>query len=292
MTRYSYHPASVSLSSFSLTVNNTTYGILKTQASSNTRRVHNRKQNAKNISSKQSALNPKKSPCHCPSPYKHFTVSMGNAISVRTQNYFYTSCMAKYANITKPQVMAIRNLLVLLSQQQPSGKTSKNTNHSSPSPTSSADEGPIMIQRKHLKRAIQKVNLTKDPDHDIIDLIFTMWCTFHDSANDDVSGNLDTGVVSERNKKSSRSDQVPWYEFLISISLLACKTDTFEQSIRFTLYVVHRNHFYNSSSNSGNNSTSSKYKSQQGYISSTDAISFLQGTVCYICKIKMLACID
>jgi hypothetical protein len=205
---------------------------------------------------------------------------MGNAISATTQNYFYTSCMAKYTNITKPQVMAIRNLLVLLSQQPPSGGHAKNSNHvSSSGTTTSSNDGQIMIQRKHLKKAIHKVNLAKDPDHDIIDLIFTMWCQYDDSTSDEVQEKIGTETASPHTKRSSRSKQVPWYEFLISISLLACKTDTFEQSIRFTLYVVHRNHFYNSGSSNANNNAMSTNKSQQGYISSMDAVSFLQGTL-------------
>jgi hypothetical protein len=185
---------------------------------------------------------------------------MGNAISVKTHNHFFTSCMAKYTNITKPQVMAIRNLLVLLSQE---------------SSTSNTNDGPIMIQRKHLRKAIKKVNLTKDPDHDIIDLIFTMWCRYDGIDQIETNDNLDTENVFPPKHRAS-SKQVPWYEFLISISLLACKTDTFEQSIRFTLYVVHRNHFFNSS---GNNVAPSTNKTQQGFISSLDAVSFLQGTI-------------
>ena len=200
--------------------------------------------------------------------------------------------MAKYTNITKPQVMAIRNLLVLLSQPPPSTSSgsrnnSKNGRPSSSSPettTSTNDEPNIMIQRKHLKKAIQKVNLAKNPDQEVIDLIFTLWCQYDDSDSDEAQQeNRDKNLGSEvvlpaQCKKASRSNQVPWYEFLISISLLACKTDTFEQSIRFTLYVVHRNQFYNNNGSKGNKTAMSTNKSQQGCISSTDAISFLQGT--------------
>jgi hypothetical protein len=141
------------------------------------------------------------------------------------------------------------------------------------------NDGQIMIQRKHLRKAIQKVNLAKDPDHEIINLIFTMWCQYDDSASDDEKQEYcDREVLPPpHSKKSSKSKQAPWYEFLISISLLACKTDSFEQTIRFTLYVVHRNHFYNGNNSNGNMNTLSANKSQQGYISSTDAISFLQG---------------
>lgn len=138
-----------------------------------------------------------------------------------------------------------------------------------------------MIQRKHVLKAIQKVNLAKDPDHDIIDLIFTMWCRYNDENTDDMiksemKGTVDTAMTTPSSKSSK---QVPWYEFLISISLLACKTDTFEQSIRFTLYVVHRNHFYHSTHQNNTTATTSTNPTQHGYISSMDAISFLQGTI-------------
>ena len=185
--------------------------------------------------------------------------------------------MAKYTNITKPQVMAIRNLLVLLSQQQQQKQSSTTT-----TTTTDADDRPIMmmmIQRKQLLKAIQKVNLAKDPDHDIIDLIFTMWCQYeHVNTNEtnDIDPTRSTPQQQQQQRSSTSSSKaaVPWYEFLISLSLLACKTDTFEQSIRFTLYVVHRNHFYHTT-------TTTNLPSQQGYISSTDAISFLQGTLLF-----------
>ena len=151
--------------------------------------------------------------------HKADRTNMGNAISATTQNYFHTSCMAKYTNITKPQVMAIRNLLVLLSQPPPpsssvsNSKNSRPTSSSSISPettTSTNEEPTIMIQRKHLKKAIQKVNLAKNPDQEVIDLIFTLWCQYDDSDSDEAQQeNRDKNLGSEvvlpaQCKKASR----------------------------------------------------------------------------------------
>jgi hypothetical protein len=159
--------------------------------------------------------------------------TMGNAISVSTQTYFFTSCMAKYTRITKPQVMAIRNILVSLATVTSDKPKPRNVE-------SGTNSEPLMIRRRHLYQAVQKTNIVMDPDHDVLELLFTMW-------------------TNPENEKSKT--QVPWYEFMISISLLACKTDTLDQALRFALHVVSRNH----SSDMGR------------MISASDAIAFLNG---------------
>jgi hypothetical protein len=202
---------------------------------------------------------------------------MGNATSVTTQNYFFTSCMAKYTCITKPQVMALRNLLVVASASSQSVPTTtaknhqKNTNNTKDMNTttitkngsrrtggknisgSTPEDGPFMIQRHQLHQAMQQVNLISDPDQEVLDLLFTMWCS------------TDQG-------KQQKYLHVPWLELMISISLLACKTDSLDQALRFSLYVISRNRTVHASRT----------------VSSTDAIAFLQGKYTTYCVILLL----
>jgi hypothetical protein len=171
---------------------------------------------------------------------------MGNAISVNTQTYFFTSCMAKYTCITKPQVMAIRNILVSLAtvtiDKSKRPETVKNGSRLKQENDDARNLEPLMMRRRHLYHALQKTNIVKEPDHEVLELLFTMWT----NPEDEIS-----------------KTQAPWYEFMISLSLLACKTDTLEQALRFALHVVSRN----LSSDTGR------------MISASDAIAFLKGKV-------------
>jgi hypothetical protein len=115
---------------------------------------------------------------------------------------------------------------------------------------STPEDGPFMIQRHQLHQAMQQVNLISDPDQEVLDLLFTMWCS------------TDQG-------KQQKYLQVPWLEFMISISLLACKTDSLDQALRFSLYVISRNRTVHASRT----------------VSSTDAIAFIQGKYNVLCHL-------
>jgi hypothetical protein len=115
---------------------------------------------------------------------------------------------------------------------------------------STPEDGPFMIQRHQLHQAMQQVNLISDPDQEVLDLLFTMWCS------------TDQG-------KQQKYLHVPWLEFMISISLLACKTDSLDQALRFSLYVISRNRTVHASRT----------------VSSTDAIAFLQGKYKVLCHL-------
>jgi hypothetical protein len=181
--------------------------------------------------------------------------------------------MAKYTCITKPQVMALRNLLVVASTSssvptttaknyQKNVKNSKDMNTATitkngsrrtggkNSSGSTPEDGPFMIQRHQLHQAMQQVNLISDPDQEVLDLLFTMWCS------------TDQG-------KQQKYLQVPWLEFMISISLLACKTDSLDQALRFSLYVISRNRTVHASRT----------------VSSTDAIAFIHGKYKVLCHL-------
>lgn len=88
---------------------------------------------------------------------------------------------------------------------------------------------------------MEKTNIVAEPDQEVLHLLFTMW----------------TDPESEKSKT-----RAPWYEFMISMSLLACKTDSLDQALRFALHVATRQHVLNTCRT----------------ISASDAIAFLNGT--------------
>jgi Ca2+-binding EF-hand superfamily protein len=116
--------------------------------------------------------------------------------------------MAKYMTLSKPQVMAIRNVIM---------------------PVGSPNRG--SMNRSTVRYALTQSTVAEMPDQDVLDKLFTMW---------DVTG---CGTVSIA-------------EFVVGISILACKEDSFEQAIRFALQVADR--------------------TRSGKISSKDASIFLQ----------------
>ena len=89
------------------------------------------------------------------------------------------------------------------------------------------------IRRKTLMHALKLLIVAESPDQEVLDRLFTMWDT--------------TG-----------SGNVACAEFIVGISVLACKEDSFEQAIRFSLQVADRK--------------------RSGRISSRDANIFLQST--------------
>jgi hypothetical protein len=169
---------------------------------------------------------------------------MGNAISVTTQTYFFTSCMAKYTCITKPQVMALRNILVALSisgnEKRKNLGFVRNADGKKEDSKNAKDSELPKIRRRHLHQAMQKINIVAEPDQEVLDLLFTMWTNPEDEIT---------------------KTRAPWYEFMISVSLLACKTDTLDQALRFALHVISRRHSANTCRT----------------ISAGDAIAFLKG---------------
>lgn len=72
------------------------------------------------------------------------------------------------------------------------------------------------IKRSQFQDALNQVKVSQHPDQEVLDLLFTMW---------DLTG---TG-------------RVPCAEFIVSMSILACKEDSVEQAIRFALQVADRN---------------------------------------------------
>lgn len=104
-----------------------------------------------------------------------------------------TAAMAKYMNVTKPQIVAIRNAII---------------------PMADIDTG--LVRREHLEFALSQAKIEKELDCAVLCHLFTMW---------DEDG---------RNR-------VPCAEFIVSISVLACKEDGIEQAFRFALTVADRN---------------------------------------------------
>jgi Ca2+-binding EF-hand superfamily protein len=88
------------------------------------------------------------------------------------------------------------------------------------------------IKREQLLFAMQKAGVPETPDQHVLNLLFRMW---------DLRG---TGRVA-------------CSEFIVAISVLACKDDTVENATRFALQVADRD--------------------RTGVISSRDASAFLRG---------------
>jgi Ca2+-binding EF-hand superfamily protein len=89
------------------------------------------------------------------------------------------------------------------------------------------------IKRNNLHFALQEANVADTPDKEVLDLLFTMW---------DMTG----------------SGRVACVEFVIGLSVLACKEDAIETALRFALQVADKN--------------------RTGKISSKDASAFLRST--------------
>jgi Ca2+-binding EF-hand superfamily protein len=87
------------------------------------------------------------------------------------------------------------------------------------------------IKRNNFKYALSQAGVAETPDQEVLDLLFTMW---------DTKG----------------SGRIAFAEFMVGISVLACKEDSVEQAIRFALQVADRN--------------------RTGKISSKDASTFLR----------------
>ena len=77
---------------------------------------------------------------------------MGNAVSATTGRSLFTASMAKYMNLTKPQVMAVRNIATRLAS----------TKHGS-------------ISRRNFQYALNQAEVAKTPDQEVFNLLFTMW---------------------------------------------------------------------------------------------------------------------
>lgn len=133
---------------------------------------------------------------------------MGGAHSTTTGYSLYTAAVAKYVSVTKPQIMAVRNTLILVASPK------RGT-----------------VQREQLRHALRQAGVAPAPDADVFDLLYTMW---------DVKG----------------TNRVVGTEFMVGVSVLACKDDSIEQAIRFALQVGDRN--------------------RKGTISSNDASVFLR----------------
>lgn len=89
------------------------------------------------------------------------------------------------------------------------------------------------IKRGNFHFALQQADLAENPDQEVLDLLFTMW---------DMTG----------------SGRVAGVEFVIGMSVLACKDESIEEAIRFALEIA-----------DGNNT---------GKISSKDSIALLRST--------------
>jgi Ca2+-binding EF-hand superfamily protein len=123
---------------------------------------------------------------------------MGNTYSAKTQRTLATAAMAKYMNVNKPQLMRLRDIVL---------------------PYSKSTQG--LIERSYVEyglgKSVESNNPTsdannKDDDPKILGHLFTL---------------CDTG-----------NGQVDFLEFIVGISVLACKADSFEVAIRFALRVL------------------------------------------------------
>lgn len=130
---------------------------------------------------------------------------MGNTYSATTQRSLATAAMAKYVHLTKPQLMRLRDTVL---------------------PYSKTTQG--QIQRSYIEYGLSQ-SLEQPPpsatnsDHN----------HHHHTDNNDaiILGHLftlcDTG-----------HGRVDCMEFIVGISILACKTDSFEVALRFALRVL------------------------------------------------------
>lgn len=128
---------------------------------------------------------------------------MGNAISPVTGDILRTAAVSKYMKLTKPQVLEILDRL------------EAHTATNSPVGRSKHHRG-TTVRRAVWMQAVAAAGVRKEPDQDILDLLFTMW---------DVSG---TGRVARA-------------ELVVGISVLACRYDGVEDALRFALEVSDQN---------------------------------------------------
>jgi Ca2+-binding EF-hand superfamily protein len=128
---------------------------------------------------------------------------MGNTYSATTQRTLSTAAMAKYMDLTKPQLMRLRDTVL---------------------PYCKATQG--MIQRSYIEYGLSK---SVEPTNNANNNNNASSTTENDDAK--IFGHLFTMC-------DIGNGQVDCLEFIVGVSILACKNDSFEAALRFALRVL------------------------------------------------------